>query len=233
MLNRLEKIKVYRKMQELIVKEDSYNKQKGNISLMELLKMSNKRFLLMQDILNPLREALTKDLGDVSISFGNRDQKINNNPDELYIMVQYGDDGRYIVFTQYDDIEMPFCISNDISIDCHRMEKNNQKLITDALNQGFSSHFEQSYKMINTSKRFIIMVNNDYLRLCDKADGQYINVLYQFGMKDCDSQIARKLYCCYPKIKEYLEFEVNLESFMQNMKIYEEQVPRCLKKFRY
>lgn len=233
MLNRLEKIKVYRKMQELIVKEDSYNKQKENISLMELLKMSNKRFLLMQDILNPLREALTKDLGDVSISFGNRDQKINNNPDELYIMVQYGDDGRYIVFTQYDDMEMPFCISNDISIDCHRMEKNNQKLITDALNQGFSGHFEQSHKMINTSKRFIITVSNDYFRFCDKADGQYINVLYQFGMKNRDSQVVRNLYCCYPKIKEYLESEVNLEGFMQNMKIYEEQVPQYLKKFRY
>lgn len=206
---------------------EKHDKNRNTVSAKEILDLSQKRFILMQDILGPLRDELSKYLEIENMYY---DLDVQNNVG-IYVAFKENDNEYFLIISQYnldDDIE----ISYDSSLGNHsKFVMDNKDKVMKAFELGINHNFEQKFDITSTSKSFVIRNNCILMELMNKSRRNYFDIQHNFSYPNGQMHVVRSLNCVYPNILKCLkDNEANLDSFMNHVRVYEEKVKYLTKK---
>ena len=230
LLNNLEKLRLYRAIITCMQEEEKYNGKRKVMSASEILELSRKRFYLMQSILNPLKESLGKEMEVTNIYFAK----------DLYgdasIIVEYIDieDGlkKFFTISQYDtnDINISFELYNT---DYNSLVNDNKKKINMAFEEAYQRNFDHEIQIPSTSNLFVI---DGWCNEVDILDKKSDALKLSFNLSDYEkgSKIVTlsNIVCANKNVIDCLNNGVNVQNFIKNVKVYEENVPKYLKKVK-
>ncbi len=206
---------------KLIETEEKHDK-KSTVSSLEILKLLKQRFLLMQDILKPLVERLSKEMIITNIYF-------TIEIDGLFsISISYMKNGveETVVLSQIEFDELELIVKNqDMQMD--DFIANNKKIIIDVFNRGLNDSFDVEKRVIpSTSGSLILTTYNDHLKMCNsyRDDINYLKMLLYFAPE------ILKTTSSYPILEEKFKDEENVNNFLNHVKVYEKDIPYYLSK---
>ncbi len=213
----------YRFVLDRIETSESYDKDRNVISAKEAFYLCKERFTLVDEALLPLKEKLGNDIIITDILFPDGMQ------DETCILVKYmRDDKNNSLSISNTDSQVSGMSSDPIITNSDFIEQNKGLIIktcriirTNFLNQ------EMSFK--STSGKF--MFNDNCNRFQISANENKILTLetgYYNYKKTNSLDSSSKLDSTFPKLMEVLEQEGNVSSLYDNLRIYEEDIPKQL-----
>lgn len=229
MLNNLEKIRVYRAIVNAMKEEEKDNKKKSVLNARELLDLSFKRYVEMINILEPLKKSLEKEINITNIYFAN-DFQGNTS-----IVIEYFDDEgkKFFTIAEYDDnmIDILFDIYNG---NYKKMLDDNKEIINAAFKANKEFSFEQEMTIPSTSKMFVIKEGCNYYGISDYT-GKRLRMSYNYsGMENGKMRILPSgTFSEFKIVSELLANDVNAHNLLENIKVYEENVPKYLLKQRH
>ena len=214
----------YRFVLDLIKSEEQYNKDKSVYDANKAFELFYKRYNLMQEVLNPLKEALGENVDVTDISFN------NGMPDETHIVINYvKEDKSYLLaLSNIGFIDIGIVSSDVVARQEDFVAKNKGKIIRTFRNIR-ENGLEDEITVKSTTGKFSIKDNCDSFIISDaegkvfKLEGKYSNykktgLLYE----------PTKLVCNYPKLKELLLEDDNALAIYQHTMFYEEDFPKEL-----
>ena len=204
-----------------LINQDEKHDKNNVVSSLELLKSLKQRFILMQDILKPLVNILSKDILITNIYFGvelDDDFTINidfikDNKSGTIIINQFIKDEIEIVVNSHKDI------LNDLIMD-------NKKIITDIFNHGLDESFDRTGDLINSTSNIIQLSSNNRMLEINNPDKR--SLLEQFRLTINLNDDSYKLLTNLKNIKDKLNEKDNMNSFLEHVKIYEKNIPYYL-----
>lgn len=224
MLNKMEKYAYYRAVLELIDKDEMYDKRRNTINGEELFLLCHKRYQLMNELLQPLKDKLKEDINVTNIFFTEGFQQ------DTGLIVEYQKDGRkaYFGISNYDFDTLEF-ISGTSSKEVKGLADKNQKLFDEAFKICYENDFDEELSIKSTSRRFAFRDDTIKFTLNDTCDANILSisgthVYYEtlgtlFLSKDKNS--------CYKKINQLLNDE-RMGKILNHTKIYEDEIPKVL-----
>lgn len=210
---------------DIIKNDEQYDKKRNVLSAKEAFKLGYNRYLLMKQILLPLIEKI----GDIVIT----NIIFSNGMDECMTMeLKYlkGDKEHTLTITNMDDQDISVMSSDEMIHDIAFADAN-RKIILDVF-KGISDNFlDEDFVIKSTTGRFII--KND----CNVFSIQDVDKkMFSLDIKFCEyekSEVLPKpinLVCNYPKLRELFIDENSKLATYEHLKIYEDTLPRQLKK---
>ena len=222
MLQKIEKYVMYRAIIELLEHDEAYNKKRSVINGEELLKLCHERYLLMQELLFPLKEKLGKDIMITNISFAEGLQ------DDTCIIIEYmnGDKKGYVTLShlEFDGVETIFNTGNK---ELKLLIDDNKGLILKTFEEAYRNSFDKEIRISSTSKQFTFNDDNEFFSLRD-----YLNngsLLLKINHSDYEKK--GQLYLLDDKISVYKNISKKIQEssdILSHAKVYEDELPRVL-----
>lgn len=226
MLTNLEKIRMYYILKKIMLESEQYDKARSVMSAKEFQDLLRNRFYVMRDVLVPVKDVLSKNIEVTNLYFA------KGFDDSSSIVVEYKENGIFKFFTisQYDkdDIEVSFSLYN---VDLQNILMQEKRKINLAFEECYHRNYDYEVQIPSTSKNFSLTGYNNEFSISDKT-GNLFNILFQFNSHDKDDKIINpdSVKCLNQAIKDFFVNSDNLQKFLENVKIYEENVPKYLKK---
>ena len=227
MLNIIEKKMVLSNLSNAMKTVERHDEERSTISAKELLNLSQQRFILMQDIFSPLRKELSKSIVVKNMYFGLDAQNVAG----IYIVYEENGKEEFFVISKYD-LEDKAEISYESGFGRHNdLVFNNEDIISRTFELGFGRNFEKQFDLQSTSKSFVIRNNSTCLSIMDKSKNNHFEMEFKYSYPNNQIEVIRNLRCAYPNILTCLkDNEVNLKNFMNNVRVYKEDVKFLVKK---
>lgn len=224
-LEKINELKMCKIVLNAIKETEKYDKTKNTISVQKLLNYALRRYQMMNSILKPLKDILSSEMDIFSAYF------LEGIQGEASINIEYNINDRKDFFTisQYDDdIEVYFSLINDKS---KEIIENNKKMIIDIFNDAYGYNFENEYQLLTTSKNFLISGNSNDFNLFYKKSNS-LNLGFDLKRLDEDKDIIlpSKINGNLTNINFF--DEENVINLLNNLKVYEENVPKCFIKVK-
>lgn len=229
MLNNLEKIRVYRAIINAMKEEEKNNKKKNVLSARELLDLSFTRYTEMINILEPLKKSIEKEINIANIYFS-KDFQGNTA-----IVVEYYDEEgkKFFTISEYDDnmIDILFDLYNG---NYKKIVDSNREIINAIFKANNEFNFEQEMTIPSTSKMFLINEICNYYGISDYTSKK-LRMSYNYSGTENGKTIIlpNGVISEFKTISELLSNEANVHNFLENIKVYEENVPKYLLKQRH
>lgn len=222
-LQELENIR-YRFVLDLIKKEELYDKKKAVITAEKAFKMCYERYLLMQEILLPLKKRLGERVDVTSISF------VNGMQEDTSIVIKYVKDGNNYALAlsnlEYADVSI---VSTDVIAREESFINSNKKIIIDTFKNISDNSLDSDITIKSTSGKFIVRDTCDRFIIKDNEEKIFsIEGKYSEYEKNGNMFDSTKLTCNYPKLKAILSDCWNGLSLYQHLHIYENDLPVTL-----
>ena len=213
-----------KKILKLIDQDEKHDKN-NVVSSLELLKMMRNRFILMQDILKPLFDVLSKEILITNIYFGAELE------DDFTINIDFVKDNQRgtIILNQFTEGEIEIVVNSHKDV-LNDLIMDNKKIITDIFNHGLSESFDRTAELINsTSNILLLSMNNNSLEF---NNGDVRNTLEHFKLtfnltKD-ELMDNYKLITNLKNVEDKLKQKDNMNSFLEHVKVYEKSIPYYL-----
>lgn len=222
-LQELEGMK-YRFVSDLITSEEQYDKKRKVISAYDAYNMCYDRYLLLQNILLPLKTKLGNRVDVTDIKF------VSANDDEKGLIVNYiKDNTPYFLSISNIDYEDISVIGSDIRVRNSDFVDNNRGIIIETFRNISNESLDEDITLKSTTGKFIIIDNCDKFMVSDlerkvfSTEGRYSN----YGNSNSLSNPS-SLVCNFPKLKELLLVEENVLALYKNIHIYEDDLPKEL-----
>ena len=222
-LQELEGMK-YRFVSDLITSEEQYDKKRNVISAYDAYNMCYDRYLLLQNILLPLKTKLGNRVDVTDIKF------VSANDDEKGLIVNYiKDNTPYFLSISNIDYEDISVIGSDIRVRNSDFVDNNRGIIIETFRNISNESLDEDITLKSTTGKFIIIDNCDKFMVSDlerkvfSTEGRYSN----YGNSNSLSNPS-SLVCNFPKLKELLLVEENVLALYKNIHIYEADLPKEL-----
>ena len=214
----------YRYMFDLIKNPEQCDKTKTVITAPEAFKKCHKRYLLMEDVLSPLKKKLGEKVEVTDILFANGMQ------DDTGMIIKYiKEDHPYILtLSKNDDGEIDI-LSSQYVAQQEQFVLDNKKMILKTLDNVIDYSLNEDYSVKSTSGKFILKDNCDRFVIKDSEEkmlsieGKHANYEKTGGLFDLS-----RLTCNYPKLKELLLENNNILAFYQHIQFYENDFPKQL-----
>ena len=208
-----------------VVAKDEKHAPIGVVSSLDLLYMQKKRFLLMQEILAPLIEALNKELEVKNIYFVDG---LNGN---FSINIEYkkNDKTGYIILNQVDIHDIEISLDTNHNTD---LIKKNKKIIIDVFQKGSKESFNEKSVITSTGNNFSLTIFNNLFEVYSiniRDLSNYFKISYDFLENNSvvnQFKVATDSY----KIKECLPNDERIKEFLNHIKVYKNDIPRYLVK---
>ena len=214
----------YRNVLELIKNEEQYDKKKSAITGEKAIELCYNRYLLMQEILLPLKTKLGERVEVTNIYITNPNEEDNG------IIIKYIKDNKDYVLAltnlDYEDISI---ISTDIVAQQEHFVEENKKTIIDTFKDISDNSLDDEIIIKSTSGKFMIKDNCDSFMISDiderifKMEGKYSTYEKNGSLFDIS-----KLSCNFPKLKVMLSDCSNGLAIYKHLHIYEEDIPKEL-----
>ena len=216
----------YRCVLDLIKNEEAYDKKRAVINGLDAFKLCHNRYLLMQQILIPLKHKLGERVEITDISFANGMQ------DDFSILIKYAKDGKNYLFTlanqDYEDISI---VSSDLTLQKENFAKDNKRIIMKTFKDIDNNSLDEDITLTSTTGKFVIRDNCDSFLIQDSAKKIFsIEGKYSVYEKSGALFDSSKINCNYPKLKEMLSDCWNGVAIYEHLHIYKDNVPKQLTK---
>ena len=214
----------YRYVLDLIKNEEQYDKKKVVITAEEAFKLFYKRYLLMKEILLPLKKKLGEKVEVTDISF------VNGMQDDMSIVIKYTkEEKNYVLALSNLDYEDITIISTDVIVSQEQFVDVNKRIIIDTFRNISNNGLDEENIIKSTTKKFIIKDNCDKFKICD-IDEKVFGMEGSYSIYEKNGSIfdLSKITCNYSKLKEMLSNSENGLAIYQHMHIYEEDIPKEL-----
>ncbi len=226
MLNNLEKIRIYRAIINAMKEEEEYNKRKNVLSAREVLDLSFKRYGEMLNVLEPLKKSLMREINVTNIYFAKDYQ------DETAIIIEYQDEEgkKFFTISEYDDGEIDF-LFDIYNGNYQKILDDNRKEIFDAFKANREFNFERETVIPSTSKKFVVKEGSNFYGLFDSQE-KNLKLSYNYVESENSKQIIVPYIITsdFKGVNELLKNEANVHNLFENVKVYEENVPKSLLK---
>lgn len=222
----LDELDKYHSVFELIKNDESYNKKKSVLTGEEVFKLCQDRYKLMQGILRPLKKRLGENIEIIDIGF------VNGMQGESIISIKYNKDdklnGFSIINSDFSDIEIK---ASDDKLEKLNFVLLNKGIIKEVFDSVDKLELDQEIRINSTSKKFVI---SDILRrfIIKDATGKLLTIegLHPLYIKEGLMYSKESIITPNPKLKELLENEDNIMNIYRHLRVYEEDIPKILKK---
>lgn len=220
----------YRSVIDLIRKEEPYDKNKNIISGDEAFTLCFNRYLILQEILLPLKEKLGKEVEVTDISF------VNGMQNDIRIIIKYnrGNKQYTIALTNIENQDIEIIADDEIARK-QGLIRSNKRIVLNAFYGIDENNLTDDITIKSTSGRFILHDNYDSFEIKD-VDGKLFRLekKYSSYVKDKSLTNPTKLECNFPKLRELLENEDNVLALYNHFHAYENMFPTSLiKKLTY
>ena len=214
-----------KKILKLIDQDEKHDKT-SIVSAIDLLKRMRKRFILMQDILKPLINVLSKEIIITNIYF---DVELDDN---FSVNIDYIKDGMkgLLVLCQLMENEL------EIAVNTHKDQldnliMDNKKIIIDTFNNGLDESFDKKDELTSTSGLLLLSVNNHSLEI-NNSDMRNVSDQFKLLLRFPSGELLEnyKLSTTIKVIEEMLNKENNMNNFLEHIKVYEKNIPYYLSK---
>jgi hypothetical protein len=228
LLKSIEKMRILRAILNCMQEEEKFDKHKNIVSASELLELSLNRYYIMQSILSPLKESLGKNIEITNLYFA------KNFQDEASIVVEYQEDSitKFFTISQYDidDIEVSFDLSGN---NYGSLIRENKKKINMAFEEACHRNLDMEMRIPSTSKLFMIDETSNDVTIMDRKNDS-LKLYFRLSNYERESKIflPTMIECGNQIIFDSLKNDANLQDFLKNIKVYEENVPKYLKKIK-
>lgn len=219
-LNEFEK----RILMQSILKDEKSKKNFEFITAQELLKILEKRYLIMREVLGDLKQKLSKRILITNMYFGN---DLSNNPT---IYIEYKDEIREatLMISQYDSDVFDVSSSNCESF--HSFVEENQKTLEEAFKRECHYHFYEGVSLLSTSGKYSLNNHSNHTSFAYKKR-KCLNMDFSFSLDEKSNLlVARKFESIYPDLSMFFQNEENVQSFLQKVCFYEQSMPKYLLK---
>lgn len=222
----LDELDKYHSVFELIKNDESYNKKKSVLTGEEVFKLCQDRYKLMQGILRPLKKRLGENIEIIDIGF------VNGMQGESIISIKYNKDdklnGFSIINSDFSDIEIK---ASDDKLEKLNFVLLNKGIIKEVFDSVDKLELDQEIRINSTSKKFVI---SDILRrfIIKDATGKLLTIegSHPLYIKEGLMYSKESIITPNPKLKELLENEDNIMNIYRHLRVYEEDIPKILKK---
>lgn len=224
MLNKIEKYIAYRSALELIAHDEAYDKKKNVLSGEELFKLCYERYLLMEQVLLPLKEKLGKRIEITNVNFAEGIQ------DDTYIIVEYLNEGKKNYFTlshlEYDGIETIF---NTGDKEIKTFIDENKKDILEAFASAYRYSFDRDLCILTTSKQFAFTDDTQMFSLKDSLNGQVLSISSSYTNYEKNHELyIPNATSRYNNLEKVISDNNNARNVIRHAKVYEEALPKVL-----
>ena len=216
-----------KKLEKFLKKEE---KHKVNaISFYELFLMCQERFLLIENELYGFKELLKNYFKIENIVFK------ENIDGDMALVIEFNDNKKeYIVITSDDSLDINIVLDTTNG-KYDKLIEYAKPLIIKAFNKDHIVSLSKTFVTTSSSKTFNInsLSNDISLTLNNKNLENYFHLNYLFDTSKLEKDDYLKYFTCntnFWNLKEDLMGLQKLRSFLNNIKINEEDVPRILKK---
>ena len=224
-IQELETLK-YRFVLDLIKNDEPYDKDKKIINGKELFKLCHDRYLLLQEILLPIKKRLGNEIDITDIYF------TNNFQDDNGIIVKYTrDDKQYFLAISNLGFEDISIVSSDIVVQNYGFVNANRRLILNTFKNIDTNLLDTEIKMNSTSNKFIAIDNCDSFVIKDvnekvfSIEGKHSNYEKNNQLSTLDKRLS-----IYPKLKEMLLDDEKISLIYEHLHFYEIDFPNHLTK---
>lgn len=222
----LDELDKYHSVFELIKNDESYNKKKSVLTGEEVFKLCQDRYKVMQGILRPLKKRLGENIEIIDIGF------VNGMQGESIISIKYNKDdklnGFSIINSDFSDIEIK---ASDDKLEKLNFVLLNKGIIKEVFDSVDKLELDQEIRINSTSKKFVI---SDILRrfIIKDATGKLLTIegSHPLYIKEGLMYSKESIITPNPKLKELLENEDNIMNIYRHLRVYEEDIPKTLKK---
>ena len=221
MLQKIEKYVMYRAVIELLEHDEAYNKKRSVINGEEL-KLCHERYLLMQELLLPLKEKLGKDIMITNISFAEGAQ------DDMCIIIEYMNDDKkgYLILShlEFDGVETIFNTGNK---ELKLLIDDNKELILKTFEEAYRNSFDKEIRISSTSKQFTFNDDSEFFSLRDYLNNGSLSLKTNHAEYEKNGQ----LYLLDDKTSIYKNLCKKIQengNILTHAKVYEEELPRVL-----
>ena len=224
-IQELENMK-YRFVLDLLKKEEQYDKKRNVITAYDAHKMCYDRYLLMQEVLLPLKKKLGNRVEVMNINF------VNSNDDEDGIVVKYlKDERQYFLSISNINNEIINVVASDPRLNSDIFIEDNRKIILDTFKDISNNLLDEEILVKSTTGKIVIRDNCDSFTMSD-IDKKVFTFENKYATYDEKSglNLLSSLTCNYSKLRELLMDEKNVLSLYQHIHIYEEDFPKTLTK---
>lgn len=223
LLNELDNIKYY-PVVDLIQNEEAYDKKRNILTAEEVFKLCQNRYELVEKMLLPLKKKLGENIEIIDIGFANGMQ------DDISIFVRYNKDDKQNLFTICNYDGEIYISANDDRLEKYSFVMINRKIILDIFNQIYDESLNTDISINSTSKKFVVKDNFRIFTIKDINEKTFsIEALHSLYAKSGLLYNKEKINSSFPKLKELFTDE-NILNIYHHMHIYEEELPKVLKK---
>ena len=214
---------IYRAVRDVLIKEEAYNKNKSTISGLELFQLFQARNDLMQEVLEPVKDVLSREVDVKSIYF------IKGMRDDTSIAVKYLVDGagESAVLSKFDNEKI------EIIEQCKRGKLENlidanSSVIDDAIRVGIEKKYDTEIHVPNAGNHLLLGDDDDdKFGVYDTLGGCVLELRINYPFFEENG----KLYLQSVKsphgniAKFFTESDENITKFLSNVRVYEGKVP--------
>lgn len=218
----LESLK-YRFVLDLFKNNEQYDKKKSVLTALETFNLCYNRYLLLQQILTPLKEKLGGEIDITDISF------INGMQGEMSFLVKYLKDGKQYQLSisglDFQDINI---LSSDLKIQNSNFIEANRGIILRTFKKLDEESLNNEIVVKSTSGKFVVGDNSDVFSI-KNVDGRLFSLKNKYSIYDKTKSLSSSnLECNFPKLKELIMKDGNILALYQHIHVYEDSLPREL-----
>ena len=212
---------IYRAVRDVLIKEEAYNKNKSTISGLELFQLFQARNDLMQEVLEPVKDVLSKEVDVKSIYF------IKGMRDDTSIAVKYLVDGaeESAVLSKFDNEKI------EIIEQCKRGKLENlidanSSVIDDAIRVGIEKKYDTEIRVPNVANQLLLGDDDDMFGVSDTLGGCVLDLKISYPFfKENKGVSLHYVKSPHGNIAKYFtESDENITKFLSNVRVYEEKV---------
>ena len=224
-LGEIESLK-YRFVLDTMKNAEQYDKKKNVITGIDAFNMCYNRYKLMQEVLNPIKEALGDNITVTDISF------VNGMQEETQIVIKYEKEGQQFLLALsnigFADINI---VSSDVVAKQEDFVARNKGKIIRAFKNIRDNGLDDEILIKSTTGRFAIKDNCDTFTISD-TDGKIFRLEGRYSNYEKTGLLYEpaRLVCNYPKLKELLLDDNNALSIYQYIQVYDDFPKELIKK---
>ena len=216
----------YRSVIDLIKNEEPYDKKRDVINGYEAYDLCHKRYMSLYNLLSPLKIILGKDVIITGVNF------VDGIQDDVSLLIRYtnGEKKSFITLTLISLDEFDVQLS-DTSVDHDEFVEKNyhflKRLIKELVYYGYNDDYEIAVN--STSSKFMMLDNCNSFNIadCDKKTFA-IETNHQTNEENGIISSNGKTMSDYPRLKELLMDEENINKVYEHLHIYKDEFPKKL-----
>ena len=223
MLKVIENLQIEQALVKMLKEKEAFQSNRETLDANSVLTLMDERNRKINALLEPLKEALNKDVQVLDMYFTNND----NTGNGIGIKIVYLLNGIEMDFTIYQEFigETEIISGYNRHMNMELFQKN-EEIIAKVFDQLYRYRFEQRLEIPTTSKLFRMECDLEHKEFHD-VHNKWIKISIPYK----DPQ-KRKIVCANPHVLEYINLDNQLTYYLENFRVYQDDVPVFLKKLK-